>query len=58
MALIKLLDKKNEVVKDAHERPHDLNSLQPLPRLIEEEDKKFRFSHKEGSVSVYKESNF
>ncbi len=57
MALIKLISNNNEVIKDTHERPHDLNSLQPLPRLIEEEDKKFRFSHKEGSVSVYKESS-
>lgn len=57
MAMIKFISKTGDTIQDTHERQHDTSSLQPLPRLIEEDGKKFRFDHRDGVVNVYKESN-
>jgi hypothetical protein len=59
MALIKLLDKTGNVVKDTYEAPHDRSSLQPLPRVFLHDDTKlkYRFVNYEGRVAIYKESD-
>ena len=58
MPYVKLLDKDENVVAENDNFRLELTGSLSLPRIIEQNGLLYRFDHREGTVSVYKQSDF
>jgi len=57
VAHIRLVNKQDEIVKENNNFRLELSGSLALPRVIEEGGILYRFDRKEGSVTVYKQSD-